>query len=178
MNEQYESLRRSRCGCVHGEDGQCLMVCSTHTQAVEGRAGIRMRTASGELTFFPLARATHPPEESVCGEEEALAAGSFAEPTEDVKAVSGAGADQLHAWAQHVRGVGRSRQSAYAEALSLAGMQFVAWRDVFPVTVDGVLVGKGEPPLSPREVQILGWFGDGFAAFLQETQRIARDGGR
>lgn len=123
-------------------------------------------------------KATGGPEESLCGEEEDLATGSFREPTEDVKNVAGAGEDQLHAWAQHVRGVGRSRQSAYAEALSLAGMQFVAWRDVFPVTVDAVLVGRGEPPLSPREVQILGWFGDGFAAFLAETQRIAREGGR
>jgi hypothetical protein len=176
MSEQYESLRRSRCGCVHGEDGDCLMVCSTHTEAVEGRAGIRMRTASGELTFFPLARATPqpPPEESLCGEEEALAAGSFGDPASD----TGPLPDQLHAWAQHVRGVGRSRQKAYAEALSLAQKQFAAWQEAFPVAFSAAATERGWAPLQGREEEVLGMFSAGFSAFLGETSRIAKEGGR
>jgi hypothetical protein len=115
----------------------------------------------------------------LCGEEEALAAGSFAEPTEAVKTVGGAGEipEQLRQWSLHVRGVARSRQKAYAEALSLAQMQFTAWRDVFPVAYDAAMRKQGAPVLSSREVQMLDWFAAGYAEFLREVQQIARNGG-
>jgi hypothetical protein len=175
-------VRRSRCGCVHGEHGQCLMVCSVHTEAVEGRPGIRLRTPSGELAFFRFEFASDQPpsEETLCGEEESFIAGSFAEPTEQMKNVAGETPipEQLHAWAQHVRGVGRSRQKAYAEALSLAAMQFTAWRDAFPVAYNAAMEKAGNPHLNDRETQMLAWFSVGYQEFLREVQTIAQEGGR
>jgi len=108
-------------------------------------------------------QAQAPPEESLCGEEEDLAVGAVPE--------------QLRVWRQHVRGVARSRQKAYAEAFSLAQMQFDAWRKAFPVAYDQAADAQGQPRLTTREAQMLGYFGVGYAEFLQEVGQIARDGG-
>lgn len=117
-----------------------------------------------------------PPEESLCGEEEALAAGSF----DDETLEQGSPArlpEQLESWRRHVRGVGRSRQKAYAEALSLAMMQFVAWQDVFPVAYDAAMAEQGQPPINAREAQMLMFFGKGYQEFLREVHHIAKEGG-
>jgi hypothetical protein len=149
------------------------MVCSAHCEAVEGQIGVRLRRG-GDLVFFaletPPASPQPPPEESLCGEEEALAAGNFPPAEETVP-------EQLRMWRAHVRGVARSRQKAYAEALSLAQMQFTAWRDVFPVAYDAAMRKQGGAALNEREVQMLDYFAAGYAEFLREVQQIARNGG-
>lgn len=114
-----------------------------------------------------------PPEESLCGEEEALAAGSFGDPEEDSAPLP----EQLRAWSVHVRGVARSRQKAYYEALSLAQMQFLAWQKAFPKAFALAAKERGWEPIGGREEEVLAMFSAGFAGFLNETLRIARDGG-
>lgn len=111
-----------------------------------------------------------PPEEALCGEEEDLAAGNVPPAEEAVP-------EQLRMWSAHVRGVARSRQKAYAEALSLAQMQFAAWCAAFPVAYGEAMVKSGGPPMNDREAQLLAWFSAGYEAFLREVHAIARNGG-
>lgn len=114
-----------------------------------------------------------PSEESLCGEEEALAAGSFGDPEDESAPLP----EQLRQWARHVRGVGRSRQSAYAEALSLAQMQFAAWQQAFPLAYAQAAEAREGLPLNAREREILDMYAAGFRSFLAETHRIAKAGG-
>lgn len=187
-------VRRSRCGCVHDHEGHCLMVCSVHTEAVEGRVGVRLRTLNGELAFFALApeeARPAPPEGSLCGEEENLvtlndvAAEYF--PDEDGNAILPPGpadpqtpawGDGLEAWVAHCKTVGPSRLKAYDEAFSLVQAQFVAWREVFPSVAREAAEQHGAPAPGPGEVLAVMNFAGGFAGFLtmlrHTTQTVRR----
>lgn len=119
-----------------------------------------------------------PPEESLCGEEEALAAGLYEEVFADVPPPPPGSDKNLQAWAEHCRTAGRSRTRAYAEALSLTQAQFEAWRQVFPGVADAAFVAQGREPLSSREKEVLAYYAAGFAAFLRDTLAVAERGGR
>jgi len=106
----------------------------------------------------------------LCGEEEDLASGSVPESPAAVP-------EQLRLWRAHVRGVARNRQRAYAEALSLAQMQFTAWCDAFPIAYNAAMAEGGQPTLNDREAQMLSWFSVGYERFLAEVHQIAKDGG-
>lgn len=177
MSEPQDGVRHSRCGCVHGPEGN-LVTCPTHL-GPEQRMWHRPDPDGPDFPPHTGPRETCercpqlPPEESLCGEEEALAAGSFGDPQDEAGPLPA----QLRAWSLHVRGVARSRQKAYYEALLLAQMQFDAWQKAFPLAYAQAAEVRGTLPLNAREREILDMYAAGFAGFLNETLRIARDGG-
>lgn len=133
----------------------------------------RLRALTAGLEPTPASPPQPPPEESLCGEEEDLAAGNVDDEPMNPAALPA----QLRAWSQHVRGVARNRQRAYAEALSLAEMQFRAWATAFPIAYNRAMAEQGAPPLNAREAQMLEYFAAGYAEFLREVTQIARNGG-
>lgn len=125
----------------------------------------------------PMNRASdqQPPEESLCGEEEALAMGTPPDPADPQTPAWGEG---LEAWVAHCRSVGPSRLKAYDEAFSLVQAQFVAWREVFPSVAREAAEQHGAPAPGPGEVLAVMNFAGGFAGFLtmlrHTTQTVRR----
>lgn len=177
MSEPQDGVRHSRCGCVHGPEGN-LVTCPTHL-GPEQRMWHRPDPDGPDFPPHTGPRETCvrcpqlPPEQSLCGEEEALAAGSFGDPPDEAgpPALDHA---KLVEWERHCRGVGRNRATAYADALRLAQMQFEAWQGVFPGVADTAFRARGLPLLNQREQEILMYYSAGFAAFLRDTLQIAQ----
>lgn len=125
----------------------------------------------GSLAACPGCAPT-PPEESLCGEEEALAAGDHP-PVE-----AGTTFDDF---LRDLRGRGRSAQRVTAETLDLVGAWHAAWLPGFIQGADQAYTERGGEPLSGRELESLRFFALSFQSALRtllDKVRAVERGGR
>lgn len=176
-------VHRSRCGCVHDSEGQCLMVCSVHTEAVEGKVGIRLRTTTGELAYFALApEEERPPSpaESGCGEEDLRALG-YSEGEirqahrvlEDVAHVDATGFQPgFDAWVRWGRGMGKNSKRQVLKALALIGMSLSGIAIGMLQEAEKAMKEHGKPPLTEREKFLITGFGRAQQHAIAEVSRV------
>jgi hypothetical protein len=116
------------------------------------------------------------PEESLCGEEEALVTGHEEVVTEVPEGGQGPAGEPdptMAEWVRHCRGVGKNRARAYADALLLVEKQFDAWRQAFPHVAEEAFRQQQREAVTPREREMLTYYAAGFGAVLRDLLAAA-----